>query len=477
MTVQKHLLLDDALIARAEGVRLTVNRAARFPGNPVLGIDQPWEKDALFGFPTIMYDDEERIFKAWYSVFFYDLGVPRRIGGALAYATSQDGIHWVKPQLGLVEHEGTTDNNLLFPVLQSFHCRVLKDPSEVLPKRRYKMLFYFRTRETIWAGMFTPINVAYSGDGIHWHTPYRGTNPVIPAGTDALGLYWDARRRRYVALLRPEYNVPRIVCGSESDDFVHWTPRVPILAPDDRDPPHSREFYGMVVTPYAEYYLGLLDVYHTLHEGWTAWQPVTPDMPEGLETTDIQLVHSRDGQEWRRTADRTPLLPVGSADSWDAGMVHAAQAPLMVGDELWVYYNGYGERHYDAHRPGYRLEPERSGLGLATLPRDRFVEVAAAGEGVAETRFLRVIPEEVTINAQAHGGTIQVEVTTPFGRAIAGLSREQCDPFRGDALDHKITWQGVSRIGAIVPGLRGGVCLRFYLQHALLFALSLVTTS
>ena len=33
---------------------------------------------------------------------------------AICYATSKDGVTWAKPELGLVEYEGSTANNILW---------------------------------------------------------------------------------------------------------------------------------------------------------------------------------------------------------------------------------------------------------------------------------------------------------------------------------------------------------------------------
>jgi hypothetical protein len=464
-------LLDEEVIADLRDVRLAPHPPQRFAGNPVLRLDQSWERNALFGFMSVVFDADDQLFKAWYSVLYYNEKGDRRIGGALAYATSPDGITWAKPHLGLIEHDGSKANNLIIPILRSLHFRVILDQSELLPERKFKMLFYFRTAEMAFAGMFTPINVAYSSDGIHWTMP-RWINPVIPEGTDALGLHYDANRRRYVAFLRPERNTPRWVCVSESADFVHWTPRRLILSPDEKDPPDGREFYGMVAAACDRYFVGLLEIYHTLHEGWTAHHPLPPDAPANWETVDIQLAFSRDGDNWKRTVAREPFIPVGEPGSWDAGMVFPGQAVLARGNETWIYYHGFGERHYDALRPGYRLEPQRSGCGLVKLAKDRFVAATATNEGIVTTQVLKVIPEALEVNA-ATQGAVRVELTTPFGRPVKGFTRQDCDPFDGDATNHRVTWRRNASMKDAHAEVIGGVVLRFYLERANLFAFSI----
>ena len=66
---------------------------------------------------------------------------------ALAYATSTDGLTWHKPILNLVEEDGSTANNLVWPFYRwSGGHGVMKDPSEVDPNKRYKMLFTLCTK-------------------------------------------------------------------------------------------------------------------------------------------------------------------------------------------------------------------------------------------------------------------------------------------------------------------------------------------
>ena len=66
---------------------------------------------------------------------------------ALAYATSTDGLTWYKPILNLIEEDGSTANNLVWPFYRwSGGHGVMKDPSEVDPNKRYKMLFTLCTK-------------------------------------------------------------------------------------------------------------------------------------------------------------------------------------------------------------------------------------------------------------------------------------------------------------------------------------------
>ena len=82
----RFLLLDDRLIDNTENAKLTVSTAQKHPSNPLFGEDEPWEKrfDNLYG--NVIYDEEEEIYKCWYSPFIQDesaagmtLAQPKRV--------------------------------------------------------------------------------------------------------------------------------------------------------------------------------------------------------------------------------------------------------------------------------------------------------------------------------------------------------------------------------------------------------------
>ena len=104
-------------------------------------------------------------------------------GSVMCLATSEDGIHWERPSLGLVEFDGSTDNNILptkegLPAAPAFQDLREKDPA-----KWYKALIMIG--DTQKRGM--QYDLFYSPDGINW-TPYEG-NPRhrYRAGVGALG--------------------------------------------------------------------------------------------------------------------------------------------------------------------------------------------------------------------------------------------------------------------------------------------------
>src|SRR5688500_13868521 len=143
-----------------------------------------------------------------------------RVKCRLGYATSRDGVHWEKPDLGLVEFGGTTRNNLVDlpePTLWST-CAVLRDPEDPDPARRFKMAY----EATIDGRM--RFCVAFSPDGLRWTPSAR--NPVGPflemAGvTKHRGLYYVTGQAALTA--HGQTPVRRLVTFV-SADFERWSP-------------------------------------------------------------------------------------------------------------------------------------------------------------------------------------------------------------------------------------------------------------
>ena len=89
----------------------------------------------------------------------------------IAYAESSDGIHWDKPNLGLVEFCGNKDNNLVtiepadhpFAMANDF-VSVIRDDADPDPARRYKMVYIAYLPKLKHSTAVT----AVSADGLSW---------------------------------------------------------------------------------------------------------------------------------------------------------------------------------------------------------------------------------------------------------------------------------------------------------------------
>jgi len=127
----RYLLLDSRIIDKVENAHLTVGVVQKDENNPLFGEDKPWEPRFDNPYLSVIYDEEEKVFKCWYSIFIksdaYDEfpgeGLPsdqrawvewqkgKRDFG-VCYATSWDGIHWGKRiDVGPIDH-GDTNNSV-----------------------------------------------------------------------------------------------------------------------------------------------------------------------------------------------------------------------------------------------------------------------------------------------------------------------------------------------------------------------------
>src|SRR5882762_3290107 len=140
------LFLDMQEVESLKNVELVVNKAEKVAGNPILptGDMGDWDYDQASTWGgAILYDEDDKIFKLWYSGARGGLDGPLAVG----YAWSDDGIFWHKPKLGIYEFNGSKDNNItwrsptggeVFGVLRpnwTDHFAIFKDYREPDPQK------------------------------------------------------------------------------------------------------------------------------------------------------------------------------------------------------------------------------------------------------------------------------------------------------------------------------------------------------
>ncbi|MBL9214181.1 MAG: hypothetical protein JNG83_01765 [Opitutaceae bacterium] len=442
---EKLLLLDDRVVERADRVRLRVGEVTKHPANPLFGEDRPWEVRYDNVYVNVAYDEATGEYHAWYSPFIVDeltTGTPperraavryhstptREMG--LCYATSTDGIRWRKPELGLIEFNGSTANNL---VRRSVHgAGVLHDPLEKDPARRYKVF----GGEQI-PGRPRRFEVAFSPDGRRWAPPIVCPEIGVTGDTHNNAL-WVPELGRYVGLTRRWLGGQRLVMRAESADFTRWSPAVEVMRGDD-----VNQTYALVMFPYGGVYLGLLMI-----------------MNQQTDRVHCELAWSPDTLLWHRIDAGRALIPnAETPGAYDWGCVYAGTGPVVRGDTVQLFYGASNGPH-TGWRDGF--------LALATLPRDRFAGyVAGAEEGTLVTRPIRLGGGPLTLNVAAPAGAVTVEVLDADERPLPGY---QARLEAVDGLRVEPRWAG----GADLAALRDRtVRLRFRLRQATLFACDL----
>jgi len=475
----KVLLIDDASLLEVHNLQRKVNQAVKHP-EPVLKHDAPWDQDnERFSYANIVYDRDEKLFKMWYFVWrseSQEAGVIVDGGNKLAYATSTDGIHWERPELGLLEVNGSKKNNYVIPEMSIYGGSVIDDPSDI-PARRYKMIFSILGREVRWANFHVPLCLAYSADGLHWDQPTH-VNPVIRGISDAeFTLFYDPDRRKYQLYTRRVPNLPRDISLYESYDLVNWDDFGRVIVPDEHDPPEMYNFYNMATFPYEGHVFGMLNTQHThpVSETYEAFQQ-SPGFPNDiLGHVDIQLAYSRDGRRWARPLDRSPVIPCGKPGETDFGGAYPSKCPVVIDGETWIYYTASKYLHCWWHEWEQKLKDrDICCLMLAKMPEDHWVSLDAGSvEGWLLTKPYAT-PSQLLVNADAKGGSVEAEFLTPYGRPVEGFTRTDCVGISGNGKDQEIKWKGATNPRDLNEKHRGGLCLKFYLKNAKLYSYSLM---
>ena len=424
------LFLDDSMITAKDGVQRHFHRPAKDARNPLLVPDRDWEfQYCLYG--TVIYDQEAGLFKMWH----YG-GVVGSVGPNTMYATSRDGLQWDRPALNLFDVPNRkVDNNIVVASRPGFRPEaqaVLFEPSDD-PARRYKLLLSCRPRYRIW----------YSPDGIHFS---KGEEFDVekPGYVDVGVLVRDPITRMYRFYHRGAHR-GRAVAYRESIDLKSWTRSQLILHADEQDPPDS-ELYKFSPVPYGNYWIGMLTFFNHGADHCMLWPT---------------LAWSLDGLKWERR--REPFIPLGTPGEWDRFNNSVATQPLVVRDELWIYYSGRTYRH--GPYAGKAQGPRWGAIGLARLRLDGFASLGASFDGgTVQTRPFVLPAGELHLNVKADHGEVAVEVLDEENRPLAGYKSA---PIKGDEVLLPVTWHA----GLGLTSLAGRtVSLRVTLRNARLYA-------
>jgi len=398
---KRFLLLDGRLIEKTENAELVVETVQKYPGNPLFHKDKPWEKrfDNFYG--NIIYDDEDSLYKCWYSPFIIDFSAkgmtleqrekkykaPLGREMAICYATSKDGILWEKPDLGLVDYEGSKNNNIIWRGPHG--AGIFKDSREVDQKARYKIIYHSTTSGGLW--------YSFSLDGIHWQKPGK-CEGVNVAGDTHNNAFWAPTLGKYVGITRTWGDLGREVARIESSDFINWTKAEVVLKGTEKD----IQPYAMPVFFYGSVYLGLLAVFN-----------------QKIDKVSTELAWSPDTRVWHRISPGIPLIPCSEKKlDYDYGCVYACTSPVFLKNEIRLYYGGSDWLH-SGWRNGF--------LCLATLRPDGFagfIQKSKSRPAMILTAALKYQGGPIRITTDVgQGGSISVHVLDINGKIISSAEQ------------------------------------------------------
>ena len=422
---EKYLVLDSRIIESTKNAKLTLGEVRKEKSNPLFVEDQSWEPRYDNMYPNVIYDEEENLYKCWYCPFIVDQRTtethpdrrkpsltpymdarPAGREEALLYATSKDGINWTKPNLGIVNFNGNSNNNIVSRGLSG--AGVIKDELEKLPGRRYKAFYCSNSG----------YKMRYSSDGLNW-----GDEVALPGVGESdchANMIWSPELKKYVGILRHYDPIPvtgnRKIARTESIDSVTWTKSETIIEGTPQD-----QLHDMVIFRDGGVYLGLLGCMNY----------PSKETRNGVRQ-HIELAWSPDSYKWHRINPGTPFISNSKSNNneygkmpYDWGCVFPS-APVFRDDEVRIYYGA---------SDWYFFDWRKGGLALATLDKNRWAGYEAVDDD--DTAIITTTPlkldNHIHITADVgKGGLILVNVLDQKGEILISSQgiKNSCTEFK-----------------------------------------------
>ncbi len=446
------LFIDHDLVETLTDARLEVHHPVR--QELAVTHDKPWEGSGC-GYHTVFKDGDK--YRMYYHAWHLGPTGTHRPDVYMAYLESSDGIHWERPNLGIVEYQGSTSNNILIGpgdgwMLHDFSPFKDENP-RVSDDARYKAV------GLVVGPGWKPLGLhaLKSPDAIHWSF-YNDRKPVLTGKAfDTQNIaFWDPNIGQYRLYLREFHtegqSVWRDIMTSTSGDLIHWSEPQWLEYPGAP----KEQLYTNQIKPYyraPHLYVGLPARYTERQPGRSLDLLPSPDLRAqrataaprfGQAVTETLLMTSRDGRTFHRWPQAFLRPGLRTQHNWAYGDNYMAwqlvETPSTFDDsppELSLYAT---ESYFTGNA---------SRLRRYSLRIDGFVSVNAnANGGSMRTRPLKFAGDRLTINyATSAAGAIRVEIQDLAGKPIEGFSLADCDEVFGDSLDRVVSWRGREDLG------------------------------
>jgi hypothetical protein len=404
--------------------------------------DKPWEGNTS-GCITVFQDGD--LYRMYYRGWRHKNKKAQVHPAVTCYAESEDGINWVRTNLGLFEYEGSKDNNIVWtrePETHNFTPFLDTNPG-AKPDEKYKAVGGLKGG----GGLFG----LCSADGVRWRRVSE--EPILTDGAfDSQNLvFWDSVRGEYRAYYRDFRDGFRDIKTVVSKDFHKWPNGVWLEYPGA--PKEHLYVNGVLPCPRAPH----------LFVGFpTRFFGARGDIVEPLFMT------SRDGRTFHRWGEAI-IRPGLNKERWLNrsnyifwGLIKT-QSNLPGGPkELSLFTN---ERYYEDGKGAVHRR--------FTYRMDGFASVhAPLSGGEVLTRPLTFSGNRLRLNVSTSAaGSVRVEVQNAAGNPIQGLRAADCPDIWGDDIEREVEWSADADVGR----LQGQpVRLRFVLKDADVYAFQFV---
>lgn len=393
------------------------------------------------------------------------------------YAESQDGIRWTKPELGLFEHNGSKQNNIIWTGVGVHNFAPFLDTRpDCPPESRFKALAGTAKE----GGLFA----FHSPDGIHWSLMRK--EPVVTEGAfDSQNLaFWDPTAKKYRAYFRTFTEGTttgkvwkpagyRAIRTASSADFLSWGDEADLTYEDSP----VEHLYTNQIGPYfraPHILIGLPTRY--IERGWSPSMRALPQLKDreqrstahlryGTAITEGLLMASRNGVHFERWNESFMRPGPQRPETWQYGQNYIAWHAVETKSSLPGAPNEMSLYASEGSWTG-----DSNAIRRYTMRLDGFVSINAGWKGgELITRPVKFSGNRLGLNfATSAAGDIRVEIQSADGKPMPGFALDGCAEVFGDELDRTVEWEN----GSDVSSLAGkSVRLRFVLKDADLYAL------
>ena len=443
--------------------------------------DEPWEGSGS-GYHTVFQDGD--LYRMYYRGLHLDVREGSLNTGRHApfycYAESTDGIHWEKPELGIVEFEGSTANNIILEGLGTHNFTPFKDTNpECRPEAQYKGLGGLKSE----GGLFA----FHSADGIHWEL--TSDDPVITNGAfDSQNLgFWDPASGQYRAYWRyftegvteqGDWRPAglRAIRTGVSNDFLNWAGDADLTYEDSP----NEQLYTNQVAPYPRaphILIGIPTRY--VDRGWSESMRALPDRENrelrasanqryGTALTESLLMASRDGIHFKRWNEAFFRPGPGRPGTWQYGQHYVALNSVETAGTLPGSPNELSFYASEGHWHGEGGTQRRY-----TLRLDGFVSVHATMKGGEFlSRPFTFSGSRLSMNfSTSAAGSVRVEIQSADGVPVEGFTLDECPDHFGDTIDGTVAWNNSAGVSSLAGQ---SIRLRILLQDADLYSFRFV---
>ena len=458
---RRELFLDNHLIDTLDGASLKLQVPR--PGGTALIYGEG--KNAhleghMANYTTVLED--AGTYRMYYRTNTYER-TDRGFESLTSYVESSDGINWSRPGLGLVEVDGSSENNIILKSGWQFCPFVDKRPG-VPSSERYKG--NARHQDGL-KGYVSP-------DGIHWKEVSEEV--VVPNSLknhfDAQNsMFWSEFEEQYVLYARhmeaPADVARRATAKATSLDFVKWSEPTKMTYSDTGSEIPSEHLYTNQTTPYwraPHIYISMPGRIFfdrrklSPDEQEYGDRELDPGIGKPQDCSDGVLLTSRAGTtEYDFTFLESFVRPGIGQNNWTSRNNYPALGVVPAGATEMAFYvqRDSGQKNAYLERMLLRLD------GFSSL-HGPYVG------GEATTKVISFDGDELRVNyATSAAGRIKMEIQDEKGNPVKGYELDRFDELIGDEIDRRVSWGGVSSVSSLSGK---NVRLRFVLSDADLFS-------